>query len=223
MNAVVFDLDGTLIDSHRDIAEAVNDVLVSLELPPHDPESVKTMIGGGVATLLSRALGEERMHLFDRARARFKDAYAARLTETTRLYDGVAEMLEELARGGTTSVVATNKPSFFTKEIAARLRLQVAAFACSDEVRERKPDPAVVRLALERAGVDAGSAYVGDMPIDVETARRAALPFLGVAWGFDPRGLIASGCERIFDQPRGLVEALRSVEEKARTSINRDR
>jgi phosphoglycolate phosphatase len=209
VNAVVFDLDGTLIDSYRDIAGAVNEVLGALDLPQHDPEQVKSMIGGGVAMLLSRALGE-RSDRLDAARARFKEAYAARLVATTRCYDGVLEMLDELASHGLLCLVATNKPSYFTAELLVRLELapRIAAHACADEVAERKPDPAVVRLALARANGAEALAYVGDMPIDRETSRRAGIPFLGVGWGFDRSGLEASGSERIVKDSKELVGEL---------------
>ena len=206
MNTVVFDLDGTLIDSYRDIAAALNDVLTSLELPPHDPEQVKTMIGGGVAVLLARAL-RDRMDRFDDARARFKDAYAARLVETTRCYDGILDLLDALAAAGIACAVATNKPSYFTEELLERLDLshRIASYAGADEVEEKKPDPAVVRLALERAGPGSTAlAYVGDMPIDHETSRRFGTPFLGVSWGFDTSGLVASGCRSIASSPKDL-------------------
>jgi phosphoglycolate phosphatase len=224
VSAVVFDLDGTLIDSHRDIAAAVNDVLTSLDLPPHDPDQVKRMIGGGVATLLARALGD-RTDRFDDARARFKEAYRARLVDTTRCYDGVLKMLDALAGAGIVSAVATNKPSYFTTELARHLELdtRIAAFACADEVPEKKPDPAVVRLALARAGQSSAIAYVGDMPVDWETSRRSGAPFIGVAWGFDATGLAASGCERIVDQPDALEAMIVGLERKARTSTRRDR
>jgi phosphoglycolate phosphatase len=210
VNTVVFDLDGTLIDSYRDIAAALNDVLTSLELPPHDPEQVKTMIGGGVAALLARAL-RDRMDRFDDAKARFKDAYAARLVDTTRCYDGIVEMLDALAAADIACAVATNKPSTFTRELLERLDLsrRIAAFAGADEVLEKKPDPAVVRLALERAGPGSTAlAYVGDMPVDLETSRRFATPFIGVSWGFDTPGLLASGCHSIASSPKELEAAV---------------
>ncbi len=214
MSTIVFDLDGTLIDSYRDIARALNDVLESLDLPTHDPEGVKTMIGGGVSKLLSRALGEATADRYDAARARFKEAYQARLTESTRCYDGILESLAELSRAGFTLVVATNKPRVFTAEIVRRLELDqlgIAAFASADEVAHGKPDPAVVRLALSRAEAPAPLAYVGDMPIDVETGRRAGLEVVGALWGFDPAGLQASRCDVFARQPGELGAVMRAV------------
>lgn len=207
----LFDLDGTLIDSHRDIAGALNDVLARLDCPTHDPEEVKTMIGGGVSTLLERGLGPARLGRLEEARALFKDAYSARLVETTALYDGVAEMLQRLAEGGVTAAIATNKPSFFTDRIVSHLRLAdlgVVAVASSDEVPSKKPDPAVVRLAMRRAGATEALAYVGDMPVDVQTARGAQLWAVAVSWGFDPRGLVEAAPDEIADAPGKLGELI---------------
>ena len=106
--------------------------------------------------------------------------------------------------------MATNKPAAFTAEIVRRLQIPVAASASADEVAERKPDPAVLRLALARAGATEALAYIGDMPVDAETSRRAGSPFVGVSWGFDPAGLSALG-ERMVHQPRELVEAIEAL------------
>jgi phosphoglycolate phosphatase len=198
IQSVVFDLDGTLIDSHRDIARALNEVLEALGHPAHDPEKVKTMIGGGVDTLLRRALGEDDRALLDSARARFRGSYEAHLFDTTTLYAGVFEAIEALRNEGLTLAVATNKPSFFTRPILERLSLDragIRAFASADETKKKKPDPSVVKLALERAGASTAperALYVGDMPVDVETGRAFGCRVIGVGWGFDPQGLRAA-------------------------------
>jgi phosphoglycolate phosphatase len=212
IRAVAFDLDGTLIDSYRDIAGALNEVLAGLGRPTHDPEEVKTMIGGGVDTLLRRGLGEDAPLLVRAARERFRAAYQARLLETTALYDDVLDAIASLARDGVLSVIATNKPSFFTRTIVDRLglaRAGVRAFASADEVDRRKPDPAVVALALTRAAggeiLSPGEVrYVGDMPVDVETARAFGCPAIGVAWGFDPTGLAQARPDAWVESPRAL-------------------
>ncbi len=192
VSVAVFDLDGTLIDSHRDIAAALDEVLVDVGAEPLGPEVIRTMIGGGAKVLIQRALGDRVDALFASAHARFYDVYRRRLLETTRLYDGVEAMLATLAERGVVCAIATNKPAAFTAPIVEALELELP-WASADEVPDKKPDPAVVRLALERAGAPdvpaAHVGYVGDMPIDRETAARCGARFFGVGWGFDPAGL----------------------------------
>ncbi len=194
VSVAVFDLDGTLIDSYRDIAAALDEVLVEVGAAPLGPEVIRTMIGGGAKVLIQRALGDRVDELFEATHARFYDAYRRRLLQTTCPYDGVVALLDGLRDAGITCAIATNKPAAFTKPIVEGLDLRLPA-ASADEVENKKPDPAVVHLALERVGcadVDPRAvAYVGDMPIDAATAARFGGPFFGVAWGFDPDGLRA--------------------------------
>lgn len=222
MIEVAFDLDGTLIDSYRDIARALNATLTALGRAEQDPEVVKTMIGSGVSVLLERGLGSDDPELVGRARALFRDHYAAGLVIDTRPYAGVPELLTRLAGSGVLLSIATNKPSFFTRPLITRLGLDRAGIrgvACADEVPARKPDPAVVWLARARARRHAGLEgpagaetlrYVGDMPIDAATARAAGCPFIGVAWGFDPLGLERERPDVLVESPAELERALRS-------------
>jgi 2-phosphoglycolate phosphatase len=208
---VVFDLDGTLVDSFRDIAAALNEVLDALERPRRDPEEVKTMIGEGVGVLLERGLGDDQPELVAKAKARFKDAYAKHLLATTKPYEGVHALIAELNARGVTTSIATNKPSFFTQPIVEKLALDVRAYACPDDAGARKPDPRVVELAIERTGKPldrARTIYVGDMPLDLETARRFGCPIVAVAWGFDPRGLKRLNPDHWIEEPSALLSLL---------------
>jgi phosphoglycolate phosphatase len=213
LRAVLFDLDGTLVDSHRDIANAVNDVLVAFGLEPHPAATIRGMVGEGATVLLARALGPHAEALIGPARERFAAAYRARLTESTTLYPGIAAVLEALRGAGIPWGIATNKPAAFTGPLLEALsfaRLGMGAWASADEVDAKKPDPAVLRLALERLGVRAAPAelaYVGDMALDVRTARRLGAHALGVAWGYDPSGL-AELDARVASDPASLLELL---------------
>lgn len=219
MRGIVFDLDGTLIDSYLDIATSLNEVLDRLGRPRIPIESVKKMIGAGVHVLLQRALKDDRPELLEAARTLFGDAYRARLTEHTRPYPGVLETLRALAAHGLLLAIATNKPSFFTDPIVRALGLDAAgvlAWASADEAGARKPSPKVVELALERAAkiraVPAPPAseiaYAGDMPIDLETARAMGCRMIGVGWGFDPAGLRALQPNAFIERPEALIELL---------------
>lgn len=213
---VCFDLDGTLVDSYRDISTALNEVLVALGRPARDPEEVKTMIGSGVGVLLERGLGEENAELIERAKQQFKGAYTAHLLDTTRAYDGVLELIAALTARGIVTSIATNKPSFFTKPIVEALGLAKAGIrgvASADEAPKRKPDPKIIELAIERSGaaIDrAATMYAGDMPIDLETARAFGCPMVAVAWGFDPSRLKRLDPDHWIETPRALLDVISS-------------
>lgn len=214
---LVFDLDGTLIDSHRDIADSVNEVLEALGRPTHAENEIKRMIGGGVGLLFERALGTDSASLAAEARRLFKGSYAARLTAHTRPYPGILDALRTLGDRGALLAIATNKPAMFTSVLIESLGLSAAgitAWASSDEAGERKPSARVVALALDRARARVGSrrqdppsrtVYVGDMPVDFETARAFGCAVAGVAWGFDPEGLRALGPDHWIDTPVALA------------------
>jgi phosphoglycolate phosphatase len=227
VRGVVFDLDGTLIDSYLDISNALNEVLTRLGRAAVDPESVKTMIGSGVSALLKRALAGDRPEVLEEAKKHFRGAYEARLTDRTRPYPGVLEAIRALDQRGLAVMIATNKPSYYTDRIVRALGLEqagVSAWASADEVRHRKPSPDLVQLALERGARAKGSAplaaaeiaYVGDMPIDVETARAVGCRMVGVAWGFDPAGLrarLTEATDELVERPEALVDLIAKGEE----------
>lgn len=208
--AIVFDLDGTLVDSLRDLSASVNEVLSALQRPTREDYEIRSMIGHGVAHLLGEALGDVP-ELLPKARELFRGIYEARLLATTRCYPGLPEVLRQLAQR-VPLAIATNKPSAFTSKIVAGLNLEalgLSAWASADEVPARKPDPAVLRLACERLGGPLGPiGYVGDMPVDIATARNFGGIAVGVAWGFDPAGTRAANPDLWLNQPSDLLRLL---------------
>jgi phosphoglycolate phosphatase-like HAD superfamily hydrolase len=161
--------------------------------------------------LLGRALATDDPAQIEAARRTFAGHYRGALLDTTRLFPGVAEMLRRLAP--LPLAVATNKPAAFTAPIAEGLELArhgIRACACADEAGARKPDPRVLRLALERAGaatiLPAEVLMVGDMPVDVATARGHGAKAAVVTWGFTARGgLEAARPDVIVDRPEDLA------------------
>ncbi len=222
VDTIGFDLDGTLVDSHVDIANAVNDVLSLLGLPNHSTAAIRGMIGGGARKLLERALGPAQR--LEEARAHFLEAYRARLLETTALYPGVAELLQSLTNAGFHLLIATNKPKAFTEPLVKGLGLRdlgIQAIASADEVPVKKPDPSVLRLALQRGDLEGRKrdqlAYVGDMAVDIQTARAQGCIAVGVvpsalcSWGYDPEGVRRETPDVISDNPGKLGALLLGV------------
>lgn len=205
----VFDLDGTLIDSTRDLASAMNAALqqVAPETEPIPLETVQDFVGDGARVLMERSLrytGLDRT--VDELLGAFMDCYGARLLETTRLYPGIPEMLEDLSIH--TLAVLTNKPGRFSRAILDGLGVG-PAFARvwgPDDAPEKKPDPAGLLALMAELGSDQAHTWmIGDSPVDVRTGRAAGVRVAGVTWGLDPEGLRREAPDRLVDEPRHLA------------------
>ncbi len=207
IRAVVFDLDGTLIDSDRDIAEAVNAALAAVGRARRPLAEIRAMIGHGATHLLATALDTTDAALIAAAREVFFAHYLAHPAQHTVVYDGIGELLAGLAARGIVTAVATNKPALITRRVLDALGLALPS-ASGDEVPARKPDPAVLRLALARAG--AGDTpphqvvYVGDMGIDVETARAHGARAIAVSWGFAAEAALGARPDAWAEHPRAI-------------------
>jgi phosphoglycolate phosphatase len=185
--ALVFDLDGTLIDSRRDITTAVNRMRADLGLPPLALEQVVTMVGEGARLLVERALGPEYPpDQVDQALARYLAYYWDLCLDETRPYPGVETMLAELARHYPLALLS-NKGEKLSRKILDGLDLSgyFREILGGDTLPTRKPDPAGLRLLAGRLKVPVESLLlVGDTWVDAETAKNAGCPFALVEWGF---------------------------------------
>jgi phosphoglycolate phosphatase len=186
---VVFDLDGTLIDSRADLANSTNDTLVAFGAGPLPEAQVVSFVGEGARTLVARALEASGLPatLLDQALARFLEIYNGRMLEATRLYDGVADVVGDAAVAGASLGVITNKPQAPTDrlllafDLASRFEWVIGG----DTAFPRKPDPASLIWMMNDAGFEpARTLFVGDSPVDAETARRAGANFCLAAYGF---------------------------------------
>lgn len=209
---VVFDLDGTLVDSSRDLAAAVNAMLARLApgAAPLDHARVRSFIGDGARNLVARSLAARDLAL-DPAAALpvFLDAYRHTLLDTTGLYPGVREALAALA-GSQRLAVLTNKPGEMSRAILAGLGIleRFARVFGGDEV-PRKPDPGgLLRLMQELRASPAETVMVGDSANDVVTGRAAAVRTVGVRYGFDRAGVEAQQPEFLVGDLRELVALL---------------
>lgn len=220
---VVFDLDGTLVDSRQDLAASTNDVLAGLGAGPLPVAVVEQMVGDGARTLVHRALVHAGCDAdLDAALAEFHRCYAVRLLETTKPYDGIAELLQSLA--GTRMAVLTNKP------LAPTLRLlehfgwtgTFDRVVGGDGPFPRKPDPAGLRDVMRTCGArPEETMMVGDSMVDVHVARHAGTHICVAAYGFGAsRGdLSLSGDELIARAAQDIYTLSSTVRQGPRSMV----
>ncbi|MDX1801285.1 MAG: phosphoglycolate phosphatase [Marinobacter sp.] len=193
---VLFDLDGTLVDSAPDLATAVDQMLTALDRPPAGPDKVRQWVGNGAAMLVRRALADRFDHeratavdasVFDDALARFFQFYTRANGRQARVYEGVHPFLQALGSRGCGLGVVTNKPGIFTGPLLAQMDLAhwFPVTVSGDTLATRKPDPAPIHHAIRQLGAEAGSTLmVGDSITDIRAARNAGIPVVAVRYGY---------------------------------------
>jgi len=183
----IFDLDGTLVDSRRDLSDAGNAARAALGLPALPLTAITPMIGDGAGKLIERLIPDGDSAARERAMAAFRTDYATRLTAHTRPYAGVPEMLTALRGRGWAVAVATNKPAIFATPLLAQLGLQVDGLRGGEG--PKKPDPAMLlELLREFAAAPASSWVIGDHHTDLQAAAAAGIRAIHCTWGFGHRG-----------------------------------
>ena len=216
MNAslVIFDLDGTLLDTVGDLAAACNAALAVRGLPQHSCADYRRFVGNGILRLVERALPEplRTPEYVALVRADFVRCYLDRLDRHTRPYEGIPQLLDGLVARGVRLAVASNKFQAATERLVASFFPSVAFAAVLGQRPgvPLKPDPTVIEEVLARTGTPRAEALmVGDSGIDVHTASAAGVRSVGVAWGFRPRReLVEAGAGAVIDRPGQLLELL---------------
>ena len=212
--AVLFDLDGTLLDTLEDIAAAVNRALVSLSLPPHPVESYRTFVGEGIAVLARRVLPPDRHSDADAAAclAAISREYGNGLLAKTKPYDGVVDLLRELVKRNIGIAIVSNKPHDLTVRSVETLFAGIPFGAVFGQRKgiAAKPDPTQALAAARELRVAPGvCVYVGDSGIDMQTAVAAGMLPVGVLWGFRTREeLLANGAKAIVSRPAEILALL---------------
>lgn len=211
-DTVIFDLDGTLLDTLGDLTDSVNSALELNGLPAISEGDTRRFIGDGYAKLIERAIpGGWDNPQFSRCLDAFKNHYPRNMMNRTKPYPGIMELLAELQKRGCRMAVVSNKNDTAVKALTKHYfeaYIQTAVGA-SAEI-PRKPDPTSVFMALEELGADKSTAvYVGDSDIDILTAQNAGIPCVSVSWGFrDVDFLLARGAVRIINEPGELPALL---------------
>lgn len=213
--AVIFDLDGTLLDTLTDIAEASNRSLAELHFPTHPTADYRTLVGDGVYVLFRRALPQELAgdeQLVHRCVAAFHHHYDQLWSATSRPYEGIDTMLQTLIDRHLSLAVLSNKPHEFTVSCVRHFfpHVPFARVLGHRDGAPRKPDPAGVEEILQRVSARPESClYVGDTNTDMQTARNSRCIAVGATWGFrSAEELQASGAAHLIDRPEQLLMLL---------------
>ena len=202
---VIFDLDGTLLDTIADLAESANYALKQLGYPTHDVETIRTFVGNGINKLLERALPshEQTEENVIRMRSHFVPYYDAHNADLSSPYPGIVHLLEDLQEKGIMIAVASNKYQEATVKLVKHYfpTINFIEILGQREGINVKPDPSIVFDILQKANVNKEEVlYVGDSGVDMQTAINAGVDTVGVTWGFRPRPELEGF------QPMGLID-----------------
>jgi phosphoglycolate phosphatase len=206
---LVFDLDGTLVDSQRDLTEAVNATRAWMGLGPLPPVNVARYVGNGAPVLIQRALPDADEEDWARGLKYFLEYYREHMLDSTRLYPGVREALDQLHGAGIPLAVLTNKPIRFTLQMLEGLGLDLHFFRVygGNSFPEKKPHPmALDALIAESRAERERTLMVGDSAVDVQTARNAGARACGVRWGFQPETFVTTPPDFLIDDMRELAK-----------------
>lgn len=212
--AVIFDLDGTLLNTLQDIATSANIALKACGKEPISLDRYRYLVGEGAQKLMSEALGEDKDNkaLAEKLFQLFKNDYANRWYETSKPYDGIEDLLEKLHQNGVKLAVLSNKPHDFVKECVAKFfpNIPFEYVAGEQPSHPRKPDPAGAFVALDALKLATKDVcFVGDTKTDMQTAANTGLAGFGVSWGFRTKEeLVKHGAKNVFEHPRELKKYL---------------
>ncbi|NOY76483.1 MAG: HAD-IIIA family hydrolase [Calditrichaeota bacterium] len=209
---LIFDLDGTLVDTARDVHFCVNKARADFNLPPLTLEEARKSIGPGPNTFVDLVLPPDQKHRLDEFIKKFRACYIDHLTDHSRPYPGVVELLHHLQMRQIPLVVATNKPRRYTEKLLRDLDLRkfFSGIFTPDDVTSRKPDPEMIVKILEEMRTRAGDALlIGDTDNDILAGKGAGVWTCAVTYGYGPEEVLQNlEPDFVIDQPKEILEIL---------------
>lgn len=212
INTLIFDLDGTLVNSLEDLAYTTNQLLQEDQLPLHELEEYKLFVGNGVDKLIERALPQSKKNEVKIYRKRFDDYYSQHCLDHTKPYPQIETLVDLLYKKGYKLAVVTNKPKVNAVKIVNTLFPDRFSYIFGNTpYQPKKPHPCLTQLAMQLLDVSKNEVlYVGDSNIDIETARNARVKSVGCTWGFrGKKELEEAGADYIVSSPMDIMEILK--------------
>ena len=215
IDTVIFDLDGTLLNTLDDLADSVNYALKAFDFPIHTRDSVRKMVGNGIYVLMEKAIPDGRENpQYNPCVSLFKDYYFTHMKVKTAPFDGIMPMIEQLQKHNLKLAIVSNKFDSAVKELCQDFFTPyiTTSIGQSDSI-EKKPAPDTVFMAMEQLHTSPESSiYVGDSDVDIDTANNSGIPYISVSWGFKDREFLENyGAKQIVDTVEDLQNALLSA------------
>lgn len=215
IDTIIFDLDGTLLNTLEDLKDSTNFALRKFNYPERTLEEVRQFVGNGVQKLIERAIpgGKENKH-FEECLNVFKTNYEQNMYNKTAPYKGIEEMLAKLKQNGIKTAVVSNKFDLAVKELCKKYfgNLIEIAIGESDNVRKKPAPDSVLRAIKELNSKKESCIYSGDSDVDVQTAKNTGISCIGVTWGFRDRALLErEGAKYIIDKPLELIDIINEI------------
>ena len=209
---VIFDLDGTLLDTLDDLTSAVNYALSRFSLPKRDREEVRSFVGNGQRKLLERA--SENKVLTDELLPLCREYYIKHSSDKTQPYEGILKLLKDLKKQGIKTAVVSNKPHYATKPLVERYFGDLISLTQGEDEEHgvmRKPDPASLLTVMEKLNADKETTvYIGDSDVDIITSKNAGVDCISVSWGFKTAEFLKeNGATALADTTAELTEFLK--------------
>lgn len=212
IETVIFDLDGTLLDTLEDLTDAVNHALSEFDMPKRDISEIRNFVGNGIRRLMLKAVpnGEDDSD-FEAVFAEFRRYYNIHCNDKTKPYDGVLELISALLEKNIKLAIVSNKVDSAVQTLNRRYFPQIAVAVGDREGVQRKPAPDSVFMAMSLCGAERSTTiYVGDSEVDIETAKNAGIKCISALWGFrDKEQLLENGAQFFAEKPLellGLIE-----------------